>query len=53
MQVRAHAAPVPARVAVEEDRVVLRPDERLPAVAAGQTVALYDGDRVLGAVRAA
>ena len=54
MQVRAHAAPVPARVhVVTGDRVVLRPVDRLPAVAAGQTVAVYDGDRVLGAVRAA
>ncbi len=53
MQVRAHAVPVPARVAVTGDGVLLRPEQRLPAVAAGQTVALYDGDRVLGAVRAA
>ncbi|MFC3688231.1 tRNA 2-thiouridine(34) synthase MnmA [Aquipuribacter hungaricus] len=53
VQVRAHAAPVPAQVHADGDRVVLRPVDRLPAVAAGQTVAVYDGDRVLGAVRAA
>jgi len=53
VQVRAHAAAVPAAVRVDGARVHLRPTDRLPAVAAGQTVALYDGDRVLGAVRAA
>ncbi len=52
MQVRAHAPAVPAALTVTDQRVVLRPEARLPAVAAGQTVALYDGDRVLGAVRA-
>lgn len=54
IQVRAHAAPVPATVhRPDADRVVLRPRRPLAAVAAGQTVALYDGDRVVGAVRAA
>ena len=54
IQVRAHGAPVPAVVhRGDGDRVVLRPHHPLAAVAAGQTVALYDGDRVVGAVRAA
>jgi len=53
MQVRAHAAPVAATLHVDGARVRLRPAEPLATVAAGQTVALYAGDRVLGAVRAA
>ncbi|MGJ7442780.1 tRNA 2-thiouridine(34) synthase MnmA [Aquipuribacter sp. MA13-6] len=54
VQVRAHADPVPAVVAaVTEDGAVLRPEAPMAAVAPGQTVALYDGDRVLGSVRAA
>jgi tRNA-specific 2-thiouridylase len=54
MQVRAHADPVDAVVAeVAAGHVLLRPCRPVGAVAAGQTVALYDGDRVVGAVRAA
>jgi tRNA-uridine 2-sulfurtransferase len=54
MQVRAHATAVPAVLGeVTHGHVTLRPDEPVTAVAAGQTVALYDGDRVVGAVRAA
>ena len=53
IQVRAHAAPVAATLHTDGTRVLLRPVEPLAAVAAGQTVALYAGDRVLGAVRAA
>ena len=54
MQVRAHADPVDAVVAeVGGGRVLLRPCRPVGAVAAGQTVALYDGDRVVGAVHAA
>ncbi|WP_380168763.1 tRNA 2-thiouridine(34) synthase MnmA [Jannaschia sp. R86511] len=54
VQVRAHARPVPAVVTeVSGPRVRLRPDEPLAAVAAGQTLAMYDGTRVVGAVRAA
>ena len=52
MQVRAHAAPVAVVLRRDGDRVRLRPGEPVAAVAAGQTVALYAGDRVLGAVRA-
>ena len=44
-QVRAHDTPRPC--IWRGDRVVW--DEAQPRVAPGQTVALYDGDRVLGA----
>jgi len=54
VQVRAHGRPVAAVVSeVAGQSVRLRPAEPIAAVAPGQTVAVYDGDRVLGAVRAA
>ncbi|WP_442893279.1 tRNA 2-thiouridine(34) synthase MnmA [Aquipuribacter sp. SD81] len=54
VQVRAHGAPVAATCeAADDDLVVLRPDAPVPAVAPGQLVVAYDGDRVLGAARAA
>jgi tRNA-specific 2-thiouridylase len=54
LQVRAHGRELPATVTrVDGDRLVAVPDEPVPAVAAGQAVALYDGTRVLGAGAAA
>ncbi len=54
VQVRAHAAAFSATVAaVSAQRLLLHPAGPVAAVAAGQTVALYQGDRVVGAVRAA
>ena len=49
-QLRAHGTPAPGRlVAVDEDRLVVEFDQSLTAVAAGQTLAIYSGTRVLGA----
>ncbi len=54
VQVRAHGGEIPATVAaVAGGRVSLVPRDPVAAVAAGQTVALYDGTRVLGAGSAA
>jgi len=48
-QVRAHAAPVPARVVdLGDGQVEVRLDQPVRGVAAGQAVVLYDGTRVLG-----
>ncbi len=48
-QVRAHAAPVPARVDhLGDGQVEVRLDQPVRGVAAGQAVVLYDGTRVLG-----
>jgi tRNA-specific 2-thiouridylase len=47
-QVRAHGEAVPASAYADGDRVVVELVEPLRGVAPGQTVALYDGDRVLG-----
>jgi len=50
VQVRAHGAEVPARVlAAAADRVEVELDTPVRGVAAGQTLALYTGSRVLGA----
>jgi tRNA-uridine 2-sulfurtransferase len=50
VQVRAHGAEVPARVlAVSPSLVEVELDEPVRGVAAGQTLTLYTGSRVLGA----
>ncbi len=48
-QVRAHGVPIPARAHRAGDRLVVRLDQPVRGLAVGQTVALYDGTRVLGA----
>ncbi len=48
VQIRAHAAPVPAAATVDGPQVVVRLAEPLRAVAAGQSMVLYRGTRVLG-----
>jgi tRNA-specific 2-thiouridylase len=48
VQVRAHAEPVPGTARVADGRLVVDLQEPLHGVAAGQTLVLYDGDRVLG-----
>jgi tRNA-specific 2-thiouridylase len=53
LQARAHGREFRATVTdVTPDRLELRLDQPQPAVAAGQTLALYDGDRVIGAATA-
>ncbi|HVT21536.1 MAG TPA: tRNA 2-thiouridine(34) synthase MnmA [Mycobacteriales bacterium] len=47
-QVRAHAEPVSCVAQVIDGRLVVELDDRLAGIAAGQTLALYDADRVLG-----
>jgi tRNA-specific 2-thiouridylase len=47
-QVRAHGEPVPARADVVGSRLVVDVGGRVRGVAPGQTVVLYDGDRVIG-----
>jgi len=47
-QVRAHGAPIPARAAVRDGRLVVDLDEPVRGLAAGQAVVLYDGTRVIG-----
>lgn len=49
VQVRAHGAPVPARVTRSGGELVAElADRRLRGVAAGQSIVVYDGTRVLG-----
>jgi tRNA-specific 2-thiouridylase len=48
VQVRAHGEAVPATVAVEGDRVTVSLDEGMRGVAAGQSLVVYQGTRVLG-----
>jgi tRNA-specific 2-thiouridylase len=48
VQVRAHGAPVSARVRVADGAVVARVDGELRGVAAGQSLVVYAGTRVLG-----
>ena len=50
VQVRAHGPAMPASAVVDGDNEVLRVafDEPVRAVAPGQAVVLYDGDRVIG-----
>ncbi len=47
-QVRAHAEPVQCRARVLDGGLVVDLDDRIAGVAAGQTLVLYDGDRVIG-----
>jgi tRNA-specific 2-thiouridylase len=47
-QVRAHAEPVACLARTGDGRLVVELDCGLAGVAAGQTLVLYDGDRVLG-----
>ena len=47
-QLRAHGAPVPGVVSVGSEGVVVTLDAPVRAVAPGQAVVLYDGDRVVG-----
>jgi len=48
VQIRAHAAPVAATAEFVGEEVVVRLVEPLRAVAPGQSMVLYQGDRVLG-----
>ena len=48
VQIRAHADPVPARAALVDDVLTVRPQEPFDGVAPGQTAVVYDGTRVLG-----
>lgn len=47
-QVRAHGEPVPATARVDADRLLVTLAEPIRGLAAGQSVVLYDGTRVLG-----
>jgi len=47
-QVRAHGAEFAATAWAEDGRVEVRLDERVRGVAPGQSVVLYDGNRVIG-----
>ena len=47
-QVRAHGQEVPARARVDAGQVHVRLSERVRGVAAGQSVVLYEGTRVMG-----
>ncbi len=51
VQVRAHGAPVPARVTLVRGRMLVDLDEPMRGVAAGQTMVVYAGTRVLGQAR--
>jgi tRNA-specific 2-thiouridylase len=48
VQVRAHAEPVAGTGRTENGRLVIELDGMLAGVAPGQTLALYDADRVIG-----
>jgi tRNA-specific 2-thiouridylase len=47
-QVRAHGDAIPASVARDGDRMTVELDEPMRGVAAGQSLVVYDGTRVLG-----
>jgi tRNA-specific 2-thiouridylase len=47
-QVRAHGEPVPCRARVVDGGLMVELLEGISGVAAGQTMVLYDGDRVIG-----
>ena len=47
-QVRAHGSPVPATVTRDGDRVMVELGEPMRGVAAGQSLVLYQGSRVIG-----
>lgn len=48
VQVRAHAAPVPAGVRVDAGRLLVDLEQPIRGLAPGQTVVVYDGTRVVG-----
>lgn len=48
VQLRAHGRALPATVVLTGDGVEVRLDERERGIAPGQSVVLYDGDRVVG-----
>jgi tRNA-specific 2-thiouridylase len=48
VQIRAHAPVVPGRLSEDGDGIVVDLDEEVRGVAAGQTLAAYDDDLVLG-----
>lgn len=48
VQIRAHADAVPATMRLEAGQLMLHFPERIFGVAAGQTAAIYQGNRVLG-----
>ncbi|NYI69664.1 tRNA-specific 2-thiouridylase [Naumannella cuiyingiana] len=48
VQVRAHGAPLPARVSAADGAVRVRLAEAATGIAPGQAVVIYDGDRVVG-----
>lgn len=50
VQVRAHAAPVPASLRIVDGRAVVELSEPIRGLARGQTAVFYDGDRVIGSV---
>lgn len=47
-QIRAHGAALPARICGDGDGIAIGFNEPVLGVAPGQTVVLYDGDRVVG-----
>ena len=47
-QMRAHGAPVPCTVTVDDECLIARLHEPARGIAPGQTLAIYDGDRVVG-----
>jgi tRNA-uridine 2-sulfurtransferase len=47
-QLRAHGAPVPCTAQVADDQLVVALHQPVRGIAAGQTVVLYDDDRVVG-----
>jgi tRNA-specific 2-thiouridylase len=49
VQIRHHARPAPAEIVrLEDDEVELALDDPVAAIAPGQSLVLYDGDRVVG-----
>jgi tRNA-uridine 2-sulfurtransferase len=48
VQVRAHGSPMPAEVLAGPDALEVDLETASPGIAPGQTVVLYDGDRVVG-----
>ncbi|MFM1905874.1 MAG: tRNA 2-thiouridine(34) synthase MnmA [Actinomycetota bacterium] len=48
VQLRAHGEPLAGTVMQADDEIVIQLDNQTRSVAPGQTLALYDGDRVIG-----
>ena len=48
VQVRAHGEPVDASVQVDDGELVARLSTPLRGIAAGQSIVVYDGTRVMG-----